>query len=77
MAAEKKPIDREGAEIDLLRLERIAFSLERRIDALRDRNGQFPSTFTEQQLNKLVAEHESVSALIGELRIVAGVVRTS
>jgi hypothetical protein len=69
VAAEKKPIDPMTAAVDLLRLERIEHDLVRRVEAVRDRNIAFPSELTQNQLDKLVAEHESVAALVEELKL--------
>ena len=71
MAAAKKPTDPVLAAIDLLRLERAARDLEERLEALRDRQLTFPSPLTRLQLEKLVAEHESVTAVIEEIRALA------
>jgi len=69
MAAEKTPIDPVSAAVDLLRLQRIEQDLARRVEAVRDRNIAFPSELTQVQLDKLVAEHESVAALVEELKL--------
>jgi len=69
MAAEKTPIDPMSAAVDLLRLRRIEEDLARRVEALRDRNIAFPSPLTQVQLDKLAAEHESVAALVEELKL--------
>ena len=69
MAAEKKPIDPLSAAVDLLRLERIEHDLARRVEAIRDRSIAFPSDLAQAQLDKLVAEHESVVELVEELRL--------
>jgi hypothetical protein len=68
MAAEVNPIDSHEAAVDLLRLERIESGLLRDIDALRDRNLTFPKALTQKQLDRALAEHETVAALIDELR---------
>jgi hypothetical protein len=70
MAAEKTPNDPYLAAVDLLRLERALSGLELRIEAVRDRQIAFPSDLTQLQLDKLLAEYESVSAVIDELRAV-------
>jgi hypothetical protein len=69
MAAEKTPIDPVSAAVDLLRLQRIEQDLARRVEAVRDRNIAFPSDLTQVQLDKLVAEHESVAALVEEVKL--------
>jgi hypothetical protein len=71
VAAEKTPSDPYLAAVDLLRLERALRGLELRIEAVRDRQITFPSELTKLQLDRLVAEHEAVSAVIDELRAVA------
>ena len=68
MSAEKTPIDPQSAAIDLLRLARIESGLVRDIDVLRDRNLTFPSDLTQHKLDKALEEHETVTALIVELR---------
>lgn len=68
MAAEKTPIDPQSAAVDLLRLGRIESTLLRDIDVLRDRNLTFPSDLTQRKLDKALEEHETVTALIVELR---------
>jgi hypothetical protein len=68
MAAEKTPIDRQSAAVDLLRLERIETSLVHDIEVLRDRNMTFPSDLTQRKLDKALEEHETVTALMDELR---------
>ena len=68
MAAEKTPIDPQSAAVDLLRLERIESALVRDIDVLRDRNLTFPSDLTQRKLDKALEEHETVTALMDELR---------
>jgi hypothetical protein len=68
MAAEKTPLDVQGAAVDLLRLERIGAGLLRDIDSLRDRYVTFPSVLTERQLERAIAEHQTVVGLIDELR---------
>ena len=68
MAAEKTPIDPQSAAVDLLRLGRIESALVRDIDVLRDRNMAFPSDLTQRKLDKALEEHETVTALIVELR---------
>jgi hypothetical protein len=73
MAAEKTPTDPYLAAVDLLRLERALSGLELRIEAVRDRQIAFPSELTQIQLEKLVDEHASVSAVIDELRAVTPV----
>jgi len=69
MAAEKTPLDPAGAAVDLLRLGRAERDLARRVEALRDRNITFPSELAQHQLDKLVAEHESVVALVDEVKL--------
>jgi hypothetical protein len=69
MAAEKTPLDPMSAAVDLLRLQRIEHDLAGRVEALRDRNLTFPSPLTQLQLDKLAAEHESVAALVEELKL--------
>ena len=69
MAAEKTPLDPASASVDLLRLGRAERDLARRVEALRDRNITFPSGLAQHQLDKLVAEHESVVALVDELKL--------
>lgn len=71
MAAEKTPTDPYLAAVDLLRLERALIALELRIEAVRDRQITFPSELTQLQLDRLIAEHESVSTVVDELRAVA------
>jgi hypothetical protein len=68
MAAERTPIDPHSAAVDLLRLGRIESTLLRDIDVLRDRNLTFPSDLTQRKLDKALEEHETVTALIVELR---------
>ena len=69
MAAEKTSLDPVSAAVDLLRLQRIEHDLARRVEALRDRNIAFPSPLTQVQLDRLVAEHESVADLVAELKL--------
>ncbi len=66
MAADKLP-DLDELSIELVRLERREAELERQLERVEERVGQFPSSFGMREVRRLKLEREAMLARMDEL----------